>query len=97
LARLLDGSGERRDVDEIIATVPWVPNGGRCGLATSESVMVESVLAAFPEDFEAHLSGDCGLDHDRVLLKMTDYEPGRGFAYDLSYPLKRPDWTYERA
>jgi NADH:ubiquinone oxidoreductase subunit F (NADH-binding) len=97
LARLLDGTGERSDVDDIIATAPWVPNGGRCGLATAESAMVESVLASFPEDFEAHLHGGCRLDHDRVLPKMTDYEPGRGFSYDQTYVLKQPDWTYEGA
>lgn len=97
LARLLDGSGERRDVDDIVATVPWVPNGGRCALATSESVLVGSVLAAFPEDFDAHLRGVCDLDHDRVLPKFTDYEPGRGFTYDQAYVRKQPDWTYEGA
>lgn len=95
MARLLDGSGERRDLDDIVATVPWVPNGGRCGLATSESVMVGSILAAFPDDFEAHLRGDCDLRHDDVLPKMTDYRPGRGFSYDQSYLRKQPDWTYE--
>lgn len=97
LARLLDGTGERSHLDDVIATAPWVPNGGRCGLATAESVMVESVLASFPEDFEAHLHGGCRLDHDRVLPKMTDYEPGRGFSYDQTYVLKQPDWTYEGA
>lgn len=97
LARLLDGSGERRDLDEITSTIPWVPNGARCGLATSESVMVESILAAFPQDFEAHLRGGCGLDHNRVLPKMTDYEPSRGFTYDQTYVLKQPDWTYTSA
>jgi NADH:ubiquinone oxidoreductase subunit F (NADH-binding) len=95
LARLLDGSGERGDLDEIAATVPWVPNGQRCSLATSESVMVDSILAAFPEDFEAHLHGRCDLAHDRVLPKMTDYVPGEGFTYDQTYPHKQPDWTYD--
>lgn len=95
LARLLDGSGEHRDVDEILATVPWVPSGQRCSLATSESVVVDSILAAFPEDFEAHLRGRCDLAHDRVLPKMTDYVPGVGFTYDETYLQKQPDWTYD--
>lgn len=94
LARLLDGSGAYHDLDDIVATVSWVPNGRLCSLATSESVMVDSILAAFPEDFEAHLRGRCDLAHDRVLPKMTDYEPGQGFTYDRTYVHKQPDWTY---
>lgn len=97
LALLLDGSGSRNDLDDIRATVPWVPNGRRCALAASESVVIDSILAAFPEDFEAHLRGDCVLRHDHVLPKMTDYVPGKGFSYDQTYLRKRPDWTYADA
>ncbi|QGG94103.1 NADH-ubiquinone oxidoreductase-F iron-sulfur binding region domain-containing protein [Actinomarinicola tropica] len=95
LDRLLDGSGKRRDLDDIAATVPWVPNGQRCALATSESVVIGSILAAFPEDFEAHLRSSCELGHDRILPKMTDYVPGEGFTYDRTYWRKQPDWTYQ--
>lgn len=95
LALLLEGSGDRRDLDEIAATLPWVPNGQRCSLATSESVVVGSILEAFPEDFEAHLRGGCDLTHDRVLPKFTDYLPGKGFTYDQTYLRKQPDWTYD--
>jgi NADH:ubiquinone oxidoreductase subunit F (NADH-binding) len=95
LARLLDGIGEHRDVEEIAATVPWVPSGQRCALASSESVVVGSILAAFPEDFEAHARGSCELSHDRILPKITDYQPGEGFTYDETYGGKQPDWTYQ--
>lgn len=94
LVRLLDGAGEHRDVEEIAATVPWVPNGQRCALASSESVVVGSILAAFPEEFEAHVRGSCELSHDRPLPKITDYRPGEGFTYDETYMRKQPDWTY---
>lgn len=97
LTRLLDGAGAHHDVDEIDSTVPWVPNGQRCSLATSESVMVHSIRAAFPEDFEAHLRGRCGLAHDRILPKMTDYVPGQGFTYDRTYVHKQPDWSYDNS
>lgn len=97
LARMLDGSGVSRDLDDIAATSTWVPNGARCALATSESLVVASILSAFPEDFEAHLEGTCGLLHDRVLPKMMDYVPGEGFTYDQTYRRKQPDWTYTDA
>ncbi|WP_134773298.1 NADH-ubiquinone oxidoreductase-F iron-sulfur binding region domain-containing protein [Ornithinimicrobium flavum] len=97
LARLIDGSAERRDLDEIAAILPWVPNGGRCSLATSESVVVGSILDAFPEDFGAHLHGECSLRHDLMLPKVVDYVPGKGFTYDQTYLDKQPDWTYREA
>ncbi len=97
LTRLLDGSGTRHDLDEIAATVAWVANGQRCALASSESVVVGSILQAFPEDFTAHTHGTCGLRHDAIIPKMTDYAPGQGFTYDTAYMRKQPDWTYATA
>lgn len=81
LERLLNGSGHRRDLDDITATLAWVPNGARCGLATSEALVVGSLLRAFPGDFDAHLRGSCHLRHNDILPKITDYVPGHGFIY----------------
>ena len=95
LTRLLDGSGARRDLDEIAATVAWVANGQRCALASSESVVVGSILQAFADEFTAHVHGTCRLRHDAIIPKMTDYVPGEGFTYDTTYLRKQPDWTYK--
>jgi hypothetical protein len=71
-----------------------VTNGGRCYLPTSTSLVTSSILASFPRDFEAHLAGTCGLRHDIAIPKILDYEPGYGFALDLEYDRKQPNWTY---
>ncbi len=74
----------------------WVENRHRCFLPTSESLVISSILDAFPEDFHRHLrGGECDLDHNIVLPKMIDYREGEGFVYDRHYEMKRPDWSYE--
>lgn len=97
LGRVLEGWGTQRDLDEIAQITTWVYNGQRCYLPTSESVVVSSILEAFPEDFAAHLEGKCGLRHDFIIPKMTDYVEGKGFTYDEDYARKQPDWTYAPA
>lgn len=60
-------------------------------------MVVGSILDAFPEDFAAHLHGECSLSHDLMLPKVVDYVPGKGFTYDQTYLHKQPDWTYREA
>jgi NADH:ubiquinone oxidoreductase subunit F (NADH-binding) len=95
LARLLAGEAQAHDLEEIRATSTWVNNGARCYLATSQSIVTQSILTAFPEEFDAHLTGTCPRRHDLIVPKMTEYVPGRGFLYDQEYVRKQPDWTYE--
>ncbi len=94
LERLLAGEAEPHHLAEMHAASSWVTNAARCYLATSQSLVTQSVLAAFPEEFEAHLHGTCPLDHALIVPKMVDYVPGQGFLYDQTYVLKQPDWTY---
>jgi NADH-quinone oxidoreductase subunit F len=70
-----------------------VTNAARCFLASEELIVTASMLAAFPEEFQAHLEGTCALRH-LIVPKMTDYVPGEGFVYDRDYTRKQPDWTY---
>lgn len=95
LERLLAGTAERRDLDEIGEIAAWVTNGQRCYLATSEQLLAWSVIDALPEDFRAHVEGTCRLRHDLVLPKIIDYVPEQGFVFDSFYDRKQPDWTYQ--
>jgi NADH-quinone oxidoreductase subunit F len=97
LERAVHGWGSQREYDEIAQTTTWVNNGQRCYLPTSESVVVSSILEAFPEDFARHLEPWCRLRHDLIIPKMTDYVEGEGFTYDEDYMRKQPDWTYAPA
>jgi len=94
LESILAGEASAHDVQEMEECATWVTNGGRCYLPTSTSLVTSSILASFPEDFEAHLQGRCRLRHDIVIPKILDYEPGYGFTLDLEYDRKQPDWSY---
>ncbi|HEY8692638.1 MAG TPA: NADH-ubiquinone oxidoreductase-F iron-sulfur binding region domain-containing protein, partial [Chloroflexota bacterium] len=94
LERLLRGIAQQHDLDEMYAASTWVTNAARCFLASEESIVTASMLAAFPEEFQAHLEATCALRHDLIVPKMTDYVPGEGFVYDRDYIRKQPDWTY---
>lgn len=96
LEKLLLDEADEADLEEIEATTTWVTNGQRCYLASSEALVIASVLASYPEDFDAHLAGKCTRRHDMPLPKMTDYVEGKGFKFDDRYLRKLPDWTYAR-
>lgn len=94
LEMLLAGAAHPHHLREIRQVGTWVTDASRCFLATSQSLITESLLAAFPADFSAHLRGTCALRHDMPLPKFVDYTPGHGFLYDEMYARKQPDWTY---
>ena len=54
--------------------------------------MVGSILRAFPEEFAAHLEGNC--------VTRATWSPPRSstsptaVTYDENHRRKRPDWTY---
>jgi NADH:ubiquinone oxidoreductase subunit F (NADH-binding) len=96
LERLLSGVGELSHIDEIVTATGWVENSARCYLATSEALVISSILRAYPGDFERHAGTmRCELDHDIQLPKIVDYSPDSGFTYDGLYSRKQPDWSYE--
>jgi NADH-quinone oxidoreductase subunit F len=94
LERLLAGTAKANDLDEIAAAATWVTNAARCFLASEEAIVTASMLAAFPDEFAAHLQGTCALRHDLIVPKMIDYSADTGFVYDQTYIHKQPDWTY---
>jgi NADH:ubiquinone oxidoreductase subunit F (NADH-binding) len=96
LEKLLSNEADAADLEEIEATTTWVENGQRCFLASSEALVIASVLASYPEDFRAHLEGNCARRHDMPLPKMVDYVEGKGFKFDDRYLRKLPDWSYAR-
>ena len=57
--------------------------------------MIRSILRAFPEEFAAHLEGDCPRPRsDLVVPLIVDLADGV-VTYDERQSRKRPDWTYE--
>jgi NADH-quinone oxidoreductase subunit F len=95
LAAIEDCRGTDQDVAVIGARLQTVTDANRCYLGTEEQLVVSSILRAFPEEFAAHIEGDCPLPRTDLLApKIVDLADGR-VTYDERHRRKRPDWTYE--
>ncbi|MGI8808265.1 MAG: NADH-ubiquinone oxidoreductase-F iron-sulfur binding region domain-containing protein [Acidimicrobiales bacterium] len=87
--------GSEEDVAVIGARLGNVTDGNRCFLPVEEQNVVGSILRAFPEEFAAHLEGNCPNPRtDLVAPKIVDLADGV-VTYDEHHRRKRPDWTYE--
>ena len=87
--------GSDEDVAVIGARLNNVTDGARCFLPQEEQHVVRSILRAFPEEFAAHLEGNCpNPRNDLIAPKIVDLAGGVA-TYDEHHRRKRPDWTYE--
>ncbi len=87
--------GSEEDVAVIGARLSNVTDANRCFLGTEEQRVIRSILRAFPEEFAAHLEGDCPNPRtDLIAPKIVDLAGGV-VTYDTRHLRKRPDWTYE--
>ncbi|MGI9023085.1 MAG: NADH-ubiquinone oxidoreductase-F iron-sulfur binding region domain-containing protein, partial [Acidimicrobiales bacterium] len=95
LAEIEACRGTDRDIEFIGARLRQVTDANRCYLGTEEQLVVSSILAAFPDEFAAHLEGECPTPRsDLVVPKIVDLGGGT-VTYDVGHLRKRPDWTYE--
>lgn len=97
LQRLEAGGGDESDLAGIAGWLERVTDGNRCYLAVEERIMVESVLRAFPDEFDAHAAaGGCPYPARGLvpMPKLVDLADGVA-TYDETFWRKRPDWTYE--
>jgi len=87
--------GSEEDVAVIGARLANVTDGNRCFLPVEEQNVVGSILRAFPEEFAAHLEGNCPNPRtDLIAPKIVDLVDGV-VTYDERHRRKLPDWTYE--
>lgn len=95
LERIEIGAGEESDIATIQHWLRRVTDGNRCYLPVQESLVVDSVLAAFPEEFVDHIENHrCPSPDQRPMPKLMDLADGRA-TYDESFWRKRSDWSYE--
>ncbi len=95
LERLETGTGQDSDIDAIVGWLGHVADGSRCYLATEERIIVDSILRAFPEEFDEHIAlGHCPRPRRLPIPKLVDLTNGQA-TYDESIWRKRPDWTYD--
>jgi NADH-quinone oxidoreductase subunit F len=95
LAKLESGAGSDWEVESLLARAKSATDGQKCALPTGESLLVQSLVQVFAEEFRSHLGGSCPLPREITFHKIVDWHPAeRRFVYDRSYASKQPDWTY---
>jgi hypothetical protein len=78
----------------MLARARTVTDGQKCALPTGESLLMQSLLETFTEEFAAHARQPCDRHRDGLLLpKIVDLDDAGRFRYDETYVEKRPDWT----
>jgi NADH:ubiquinone oxidoreductase subunit F (NADH-binding) len=78
LARIEAGHGDVADVEVIEQWLGLVTDANRCYLGTQERLVVGSLLAAFPDELDAHLTeGACPRPRRVPLPKLRDLADGR--------------------
>jgi NADH:ubiquinone oxidoreductase subunit F (NADH-binding) len=94
LERIETGRGTSDDLNWITHWLERVTDGARCNLATQEQRLVASVLHAFGDEFDEHLTlGRCPRPRKLPIPKLVDLAGGVA-TYDDMFWRKRPDWTF---
>ncbi|MCU1459109.1 MAG: NADH-quinone oxidoreductase subunit [Actinomycetia bacterium] len=83
----------QQDMVEIGRRLDSVITGARCSLATQHQVVVASLIAAFPEAFDAHVAGTATPHEPELIAELVDVRDGKG-EFDATFRTKQPDWTH---
>jgi hypothetical protein len=71
-----------------------VTDAQRCALPTGESLIAQSAIQVFGDEFAEHFGSGCPSPREIQLPKIVDIDEHGGFVYDDRYRSKQPDWTY---
>jgi NADH-quinone oxidoreductase subunit F len=94
LATIEEGGGSERDLERILVQARGSTGGQKCALPTGESLLMQSLVQAFGDEFRRHLGASCPLPRQLPFHKLVDWDAAAGrFSYDLAYAQKQPDWT----
>jgi NADH-quinone oxidoreductase subunit F len=95
LAKLDSAGGSDQDVESILIRAKSSTDGQKCALPTGESLLMQSVVQVFADEFRRHIGSSCPLPRELALHKITDWDQAASrFFYDSAYATKRADWTY---
>jgi NADH-quinone oxidoreductase subunit F len=94
LRTLEAGHGSERDVERVLVQARGSTGGQKCALPTGESLLMQSLVQLFGDEFAGHVGRPCPLPRELPFHKIVDWDAEAGrFAYDLAYADKQPDWT----
>jgi NADH-quinone oxidoreductase subunit F len=87
--------GRAPDPELILMRARNSTDGQKCALPTGESLLMQSLVQVFTDEFLAHGRASCPLPRDLTFHKIVDWDPvTNSFQYDLAYARKQPDWTF---
>jgi NADH:ubiquinone oxidoreductase subunit F (NADH-binding) len=89
-----DGASDQ-SMEAILIRAKGSTDGQKCALPTGESLLMQSLVQVFPDEFRSHIGRSCPLPRELVFHKIVDMDADAGrFVYDRTYSAKQPDWTY---
>lgn len=98
LAELLEALASSRlphaGLQRIRKRTTTVATGARCGLATQQQVVVDSLLRHFPTVVEAHAERSVAPVRPEVIAELVSIDGG-GVVVDVGHAAKQPDWTFD--
>ncbi len=90
-----DGASDR-GLETILMRARSATDGQKCALPTGESLLMQSLVQVFDDEFRSHVGGGCPLPRELPFHKIVDWDPAAGrFLYDEAYASKRSDWTFD--
>ncbi len=94
LSAIESGEGSDRDVELVLVRARGSTDGQKCALPTGESLLMQSLVQVFTDEFRSHIGAPCPLPRDLPFHKIVDWDAEGGrFAYDPLYASTQPDWT----
>jgi NADH-quinone oxidoreductase subunit F len=95
LRALDDGHGSERHIELVLVRARSSTDGQKCALPTGESLLMQSVVQVFPEEFTEHVGRPCPRPRELLFHKIVGWDAEQErFIYDADYQRKQPDWTY---
>ncbi len=86
------GGGSDRDFELILVRARGSTGGQKCALPTGESLLMQSLVQVFGDEFASHIGRSCPLPRELPFHKIVDWDASAGrFAYDLAYATV--DWS----
>jgi NADH:ubiquinone oxidoreductase subunit F (NADH-binding) len=95
LRALEEGRGSERDIELVLVRARGSTDGQKCALPTGESLLMQSLVQVFADEFREHVGGPCPRPRELPFHKIVDWDAGEErFVYDADYERKQPDWTF---
>lgn len=94
LSRIETEGASEATVEAVLMRARGSTDGQKCALPTGESLLMQSLVQVFADEFHQHEGGTCPRPRELVFHKIVDLDEGAGrFVYDESYEKRQPDWT----